>query len=143
MKVVEISSSDVGDSANESSRHDISRVNRVDEHLAALRVGGIEPRLEDLERCRPRKRPHGNSPGYADAYNNLVDRLCRTFSKSQLRRLGKEYCLPWKWTRSGRRKAEYAESIIEKQWGWENLNELAREKRDTSEVVVKCALFFN
>lgn len=136
---VEVQSSDVRDSGDKSARHDIARVNRVDEHLAALRAGGFEPRLEDLERCRPRNRPQGDEPGYADAYNNLVDRLCRTFSKSQLRRFGEEYGLESKWTRSGRRKVEYAESIIEKGWEWENLKELARRKRDTSEVVVKCA----
>lgn len=116
-----------------------SEQNKVDTYLASLRAGGIEPTLDDLERLRPKMKPSSNSPKYADVYNELVDRLCRTFSKDQLREFGEQLQIDGIWTRSGRRKVEIAESIMEKAWGWENLKEIERRRRDMSEVLVKCA----
>ena len=113
--------------------------NNVDTYLASLRVGGIEPTLEDLERLRPKKRPPSHSSKYPEAYNELMDRLCRTFSKDQLREFGEQLEFDEIWTRSNRRKVEYAETILEKAWGWDNLKEIERRKRDMSEVLVKCA----
>ncbi|KAI5124632.1 hypothetical protein M0805_004241 [Coniferiporia weirii] len=111
--------------------------NKVDSFLASLRAGGIEPTLDDLRRLKPQTRPSADSPNYAPAYADLVDRLCRTFSKDQLRQFGKELKFGGGLTRGKRKKTEYAESIMEKLWGWENLKELERQKRDMSEVISK------
>ncbi|THH10145.1 hypothetical protein EW145_g1532 [Phellinidium pouzarii] len=111
--------------------------NRVDTYLASLRSEGIEPGLEDLQRLRPKVPMSPRSPKYASAYLTLVDRICRAFSKNQLQKFGEELGLEEVWTRPGRRKVEYAESIIEMDWGWDNLKELERYKRDISEVTLK------
>ena len=111
---------------------------RVDTYLASLREQGVSPTLVDIERFRPRRRPPSESVQYPAAYNALVERLCKSFTKDQLRRLGELYGLEKKWTRNGRRIAEYASSIMEKQWGWENLKEVERRKRDMTETTTRC-----
>ncbi|KAF9240874.1 hypothetical protein BU15DRAFT_73727 [Melanogaster broomeanus] len=95
---------------------------RVDRYLAFIRAAGVEPTLEDLERCRPPRHSLPESQQYADEYNALMETLGRSFTI---------------WTRSSRRKAEYAESIIEKAWGWPSLKEIERKRRDRTEVIVK------
>lgn len=111
------------------------RPTKIDLHLASLRTAGIEPTLEDIEGCKPARIPSPNSKNYAAHYNALVERLCRTFSKQQLREFIKLYKLDSIWSRSGRRKTEYAESIMEKVWGWRNLRELERNLRDKTEII--------
>lgn len=128
----------IDDSISERST---SELNSVDLFLASLRAEGKEPTLDDIERCRPQRHSPELSPDYANEYNTLADRLCWTFSKEQLRNFTLSYNLDRIWTRSGRRKFEYAQSIIEKQWGWPNLKEIERHKRDTTEVVVRCKKF--
>lgn len=66
-----------------------------------------------------------------------MDTLCRSFSKDQLRKFTELYNLDPIWTRCSRRKVEYAESIIEKQWNWPSLKEIERRQRDRTEVVIK------
>ncbi|KAF9229400.1 hypothetical protein BS17DRAFT_675151, partial [Gyrodon lividus] len=110
---------------------------RVDRYLASIRAAGLEPTLEDVERCRPEKHSRPESLWYAEEYTNLLEALCRSFSKDQLRRFTELYKLDPIWTRSSRRKIEYAESIIEKAWGWPSLKEIERKQRDRTEVVVK------
>ncbi|KLO20256.1 hypothetical protein SCHPADRAFT_992338 [Schizopora paradoxa] len=111
--------------------------NKVDMYLASLRAGGIEPVLDDLESCRPSDRPSSDSKHYAAAYEELVDRLCRTFSKAQLRNFCIQYGIEGKLTGKKQRKDGYAEWIITKCWGWENLREVERRRRDKTEVVAK------
>ncbi|KAH7883685.1 hypothetical protein F5I97DRAFT_2042628 [Phlebopus sp. FC_14] len=110
---------------------------RVDRYLASIRAAGLEPTLEDVERCRPERHSRPDSSRYAEEYNDLVDTLCRSFSKGQLRRFTELYKLGPMWSRSSRRKAEYAESIIERQWGWPSLKEIERKQKDRTEIVVK------
>lgn len=110
---------------------------RVDLYLASIHAAGLEPTLDDIERCRPKKHSSPESSKYAEEYNNLLDTLCRSFSKDQLRKFTELYQLDPVWTRTSRRKVEYAESIIEKQWNWPSLKEIERRKRDRTEVVVK------
>ncbi|KIJ21650.1 hypothetical protein PAXINDRAFT_64419 [Paxillus involutus ATCC 200175] len=110
---------------------------RVDRYLASIRAAGLEPTLEDVERCRPGKHSRPESLRYAEEYTNLLEVLCRSFSKDQLRGFSELYKLDPIWTRSSRRKTEYAESIIEKAWGWPSLKEIERKRRDRTEVVVK------
>lgn len=113
---------------------------KIDSYLASLRVGGIEPVIDDLLHLAPKRKPSPKSPKYAEAHKELADRLCRTFSKSQLQRFCEELKFGRKWSRAGRRKVEYAEAIMEKQWGWENLKELETQRKDASEVEVKSEL---
>ncbi|KAH7931101.1 hypothetical protein BV22DRAFT_1053839 [Leucogyrophana mollusca] len=110
---------------------------RVDLYLASIRAAGLEPTLDDIERCRPPNHAPPDSPRYADEYHNLVDTLCRSFSKEQLRHFGELYKMDPIWTRTSRRKVEYAESIVEKQWEWPSLKEIERKRRDRTEVTVK------
>ncbi|EGN97497.1 hypothetical protein SERLA73DRAFT_75173 [Serpula lacrymans var. lacrymans S7.3] len=123
-----------GDSA---ARRNPLEPTRVDKYLASIRAAGLEPTLDDIERCKPARRARPHSPQYADDYHNLVDSLCRSFSKDQLRQFTLLYKLDPIWTRSKRRKVEYAESIIEKQWGWPSLKEIERQRRDRTEVTEK------
>lgn len=114
---------------------------RVDLYLASLHAAGVEPQLEDLERCRPKGHPSATGPKYAAAYNALVDTLCRSFSKEQLRGFIEAYGLDRSFTRSKKKKIELAETIIEQQWRWPSLKELERAKRDRTEVVIACTSF--
>lgn len=119
--------------------------NNVDLYLASLRAAGKEPTIDDINSCRPKTRPNENSSKYAEEYSGLVDRLCRSFSKDQLRHFGEYFRdahgLEGKWVKPGRRKSEYAECIVEKVWGWPNLKELERKRRDATEVTMRCRAF--
>ncbi|KIJ57886.1 hypothetical protein HYDPIDRAFT_34700 [Hydnomerulius pinastri MD-312] len=121
---------------NTSSRNPLEPT-RVDRYLASIRAAGIEPTLEDVERCKPEQHSRPESLRYAEEYTELLDTLCRSFSKDQLRRFTELYKLDPIWTRSSRRKAEYAESIIEKVWHWPSLKEIERKRRDRTEILVK------
>lgn len=110
---------------------------KVDLYLASLQSAGLEPSLEDLERCRPARHALPGSPKYTKEYNELVDHLSRSFSLEQLRQLGILYGLDAVWTRPKRRKAEYAQAIMEKKWMWPNLKELERKNRDKTEVLTQ------
>lgn len=111
---------------------------RLDRFLASIKATDLGPTLDDIERCRPESFSRPDSSRYAAEYTNLLEALCRSFSKDQLRRFTELYELDPIWTRSSRRKTEYAESIIEKAWGWPSLKEIERKRRDTTEVLVKC-----
>lgn len=110
---------------------------RVDLYLASIHAAGLEPTLDDIERCRPKRHSTPESSKFAEEYNDLLDTLCRSFSKDQLRKFTELYNLDPIWTRSSRRKVEYAESIMEKQWNWPSLKEIERRQRDKTEVVIK------
>ncbi len=113
------------------------KFNGVDTYLASLRAGGIEPVLDDLERCKPPFKPPPEGKHYAAAYEELVERLCRTFSKAQLRDFCTQYGIEGKLMGKKQRKDGYAELILTKQWGWENLREIERRRRDRTEVISK------
>ncbi|KAJ3554628.1 hypothetical protein NM688_g3008 [Phlebia brevispora] len=110
---------------------------RVDLYLASLSVSGVEPTLSDLERCRPSRHPDTLTPEYTKAYNAVLDTLCRSFSKAQLRHFIKLYHLPPALSKKSRTKTEYAETIIEEKWGWPSLEAVERAKRDRTEVAVR------
>lgn len=126
----------VGNATPSQSRNPLEPT-RVDLYLASIHAAGLEPSLDDIERCRPKRHSSPESSKYAEEYNNLLDTLCRSFSKEQLRKFTELYNLDPIWTRCSRRKVEYAESIIEKQWNWPSLKEIERRQRDRTEVVIK------
>ncbi|OCH96202.1 hypothetical protein OBBRIDRAFT_883448 [Obba rivulosa] len=103
-------------------------------HLAAIQAAGLEPTLNDLNRLQPKHHPPITSPRFALKYNELVDTICRTFSREQLRRLITLADLDPLWSRLSRKKVEYAETIIEEIWGWPKLAEVERALRDRTEV---------
>ncbi|KAH8102497.1 hypothetical protein BXZ70DRAFT_1006415 [Cristinia sonorae] len=105
----------------------------VESHLAALNAAGVIPSLEDLERFRSKQPPAADSPKYPKAYSELVDNLCRSFSKEQLKSFVGTYAPNSPMSRFGRRKMDYAESIVE-HWGWPSLKEVERNRRDRTEV---------
>lgn len=111
---------------------------RVDMYLASLSAAGLEPTLEDVERYRPEKHPPTSSPHFAEAYNGLVDSLCRSFTKEQLRNFVSQYGLDPALSMKKRRKAEYAEAIIENQWKWPSLEEVESAKRERTEIAHEC-----
>ncbi|KAF8140133.1 hypothetical protein EV363DRAFT_1151759 [Boletus edulis] len=110
---------------------------RLDRYLASIKPADLEPTLDDIQRCKPESFSRPDSSRYAAEYTSLLETLCRSFSKEQLRHFTELYKLDPIWTRSSRRKTEYAESIIEKAWGWPSLKEIERKRRDTTEVLVK------
>ncbi|KAL4064925.1 hypothetical protein V8B97DRAFT_2010607 [Scleroderma yunnanense] len=110
---------------------------KAESYLASIRAAGLEPTLMDVEKFKPAKHSRPDTKKYADEYRDLVDALCRAFSKDQLRHFTKLYKLDSKWSRSKRRKIEYAESIIEQQWDWPSLKEMERKRIDKTEVMSK------
>jgi hypothetical protein len=121
---------------NRLVRKNTRNISTVDTFLESLRAAGREPSLVDIERCRPDKHSHPHSQKYAEEYTSLVDNLCQSFTKMQLRHFAELYNLPM--TRSTR-KLQYAEKIVEKQWKWPSLKDIEREKRDMTEISSKCA----
>jgi hypothetical protein len=109
--------------------------NKVDLFLASLHAALPEPTLADIERYRPQWHSDPSTPQYEQDYNALRDTLCRSFSKSQLRRFAERYHLP---NSRSSRKSFIAESIMEKGWNWPSLKDIERMKKDTTETSAKC-----
>jgi hypothetical protein len=107
-------------------------------HLDEVRDSSPDPTLPDIERCRPERHAEDvDSKQYADEYNALVDKLCRSFSRQQLRDFNVLFGLR---SRNSLTKHQLAQSIIEKQWNWPSLKEVQKRYRDRTEISVKCAL---
>ncbi len=114
---------------------------RVQSYLASINASGLEPTREDLERCRPLHQPSPHSPQYTETYTTLINNLCRSFTKEQLRKFLAETLGMSRHSGSHRKKVEYAESIVEQLWGWPTLKELEKAKRDRTEVSIQSALY--
>ena len=101
--------------------------------LASIRAEGgqREPTVEDLVSLEPKSIPRSSSQNYVDAYLEHRDRLCRSFSKSQLQNFSEALKLSGK---GGRKKTDFADLIMEKHWGWESLGDVEKERRDTKFV---------
>lgn len=125
------------EASGSQSRRNPLEPTRVDMYLASLQSEGVEPTLDDLEKCRPARHPHRNSAKYAEKYNELADTLCRSFSRAQLQKFVQQCGLDRDWKRRTRRKLDFAEAIIEGKWGWPSLEEVERAKRDRTEVVTE------
>lgn len=110
---------------------------RVQTYLASINASGLQPTLEDLERCRPSRRPSPHSPQYVETYNELLNTLSRSFTKEQLRQFLVQSLGTSRHCRTHRKKVEYAESIIEQMWQWPTLKDVEKAKRDRTEVVTK------
>ncbi|KAI0756684.1 hypothetical protein C8Q80DRAFT_1129927 [Daedaleopsis nitida] len=108
---------------------------RIQKYLTLLNAAGMEPTLEDLEACKPAERPQPHSPQYVTAYNELVSSLCRSFTKEQLRKFLVQSLGTSRHCATNRKKADYAESILNQLWKWPTLSELEKAKRDRTEVV--------
>lgn len=126
----------------EIPRRDPLEPTKVDKYLASLAAAGLEPTLNDLERLRPLRIPNPDSKKFVEEYNRLVDVLCRSFSKEQLRNLIGLYDSETKWTGKHKRKVDFAEAILERGWHWPSLKALEKAKRDRTEVSARCTLKF-
>lgn len=102
--------------------------------LASLRAEGIEPTVEDLSTLEPKYVPRPSDKNYVDAYLEHRDRLCRSFSKSQLQKFTDKLQLTRK---PGRKKFDFADTIMEKYWGWESLGDVEKARRDRTEISKK------
>lgn len=121
---------------SEPPRRSGLRPSGVEVYLSKLHAAGMDPTLDDLDRCRPKRTPSGKLSNYPEEHRRLVDTLCRSFSKDQLRKF--LVMAGTQGVRSKRKKIEYAETIIEQYWGWPSLKEIERAKRDRTEVVSRC-----
>lgn len=122
-------------SSGSQNRRNPLEPTRVDVYLASLQSEGVEPTLNDLEQRRPLSHPNKDSVRYVKKYNELVDVLCRSFSKAQLHGFVEQSGLHHHWKRRTRRKVDFAEVIIEGRWGWPSLEEVQRARRDKTEIV--------
>ncbi|KAI0348421.1 hypothetical protein BDW22DRAFT_1424598 [Trametopsis cervina] len=120
--------------ATEAPKRNYSEPTRVEKYLSSIDADRREPTLEDIERHRPAKEPNPKSQGYATEYNNVVDTLCRSFTKRQLQNFLRLYGMRSK--RGGYRptKLEFVHAIVEEQWGWPSLEKVQKDKRDRTEV---------
>lgn len=120
-----------------STEHGIDSAGRSPEpsitesYLSSLLTDGTMPTLCDLERLKPSNHPDPLSTAYTREYKALLDNICRSFSKDQLRRFSREYGLQ---LGSNRKKRLVAEAIVEKAWHCPPLIELKRAKNDRTEV---------
>ena len=104
-------------------------------YLKKILESGSDPTLLDIERCRPERHTENvESMRYVQEYNALVEKLCRSFSRRQLREFTILYNLD---LRAIRTKHQFAELIIEKQWKWPSLKEVQKRHRDRTEISVK------
>jgi len=125
-----------------ASRNNL-RFTKAESYLASIQAVGLEPTLVDAEKFRPARHSRPDTSKYAEEYRDLIDALCRAFSKDQLRCFTVLYKLDPKWSRAKRRKVEYAESIIEQQWGWPSLRDIEKKRIDKTEVVAKRSYRFS
>lgn len=114
------------DSAGPSSEPSIT-----ESYLLSLLTDGNMPTLHDLERLKPSEHSDPRSTAYAHEYKTLLDNICHSFSKDQLRSFSQEYGLQpgSKW-----KKSWFAEAIVEKAWHWPPFRDFKRAKKDRSEV---------
>jgi acyl-CoA-binding protein len=105
--------------------------NGIEAYLNILKTTGVEPTVEDLERCRPLRRYRGLTQQYEEQFEALVDRLCRSFSRSQLRSFCAQYKLE---ARSNTPKKKLALLIIEKRWKWPSMDDLKRKKMEETKI---------
>ena len=109
---------------------------RVQSYLASINAEGIEPTKDDLERYRPEP-PPAQSPKYAEVYTTTLNTLIRSFTKEQLRKFLVQELGMSRHCSTNRKKADYAESILEQMWKWPKLADVEQAKRDKVEIVTK------
>ncbi|KAL0951055.1 hypothetical protein HGRIS_007794 [Hohenbuehelia grisea] len=102
---------------------------KVEEHLEAIKATSSAPlTIEDLERYRPETPGDPDLPQYEADYKNLVNTLCNSFNRAQLRAFGQLYGLEPRFISSKRTKDQYARAIAEQRWGWVSLAEVQKRK---------------
>lgn len=111
---------------------------RVQFYLASINAEGIEPTRDDLDRYRP-ELPSTQSPKYAEVYTATLNTLIRSFTKEQLRKFLVHALGTSRHCSTNRKKADYAESILEQLWKWPKLADVEQAKRDKVEIVTEGA----
>ncbi|KAJ7487709.1 hypothetical protein B0H11DRAFT_1107355 [Mycena galericulata] len=104
----------------------------VQEHLEQISETNGQLVLADIERCQPPSHARPGTPTYEAQYNELRDKLTKSFNLKQLRKFLKLYEIaPLKKT-----KDECAVVIMEDQWNWPSLSAI-RERERESEIDVE------
>lgn len=117
--------------ASASTRKEKRQFLRTEAYLMKLNTEGVKPTIADLERFRSDKPVRPNSPQYIEQHNEVVDTICRAFSKEQLQEFLQQYEVSF---RKQAPKIKLAETIIEKAWGWPSLAEIEKNKRERTEM---------
>jgi hypothetical protein len=99
----------------------------IQDHLEQLAESNGKLVVADIERCRPRRHPLPGNPEYEEEYHKLIDKITGAFTRKQLRQFLKLYDIK---LRADRRKEDYAEAIMVKQWNWPSLDEVREQKRE-------------
>ncbi|KIK71110.1 hypothetical protein GYMLUDRAFT_315720 [Collybiopsis luxurians FD-317 M1] len=105
---------------------------KIQSYLAEIAESSQMLTLEDIDRLRPAYHSPPESPKYEEEYNALVDKLCRSFSRKQLRNFVEMLEIEQPGSRAA--KQAFAVQIIEESWGWPSLAEIRAKKRDWSEI---------
>ncbi|KZP31227.1 hypothetical protein FIBSPDRAFT_945253 [Athelia psychrophila] len=87
---------------------------------------------DDLERYRPSRVPANvESAAYAEQYDKLVEKLCRSWLREQLW----DFNVMFEFNpRSSNTKHQLAEAIVERRWNWPRLKDVERAKRERTEI---------
>jgi len=93
--------------------------------------------LEDLTRLKPAKHSPALSPAYEAEYDQVLEKLQRSFTKGQLMYFLDLYPGAGKPGKYDRTKSGYAAHIIEQAWRWPAIGEVRKTKRDLSEVEIR------
>jgi hypothetical protein len=86
---------------------------KTESYLSSLLADGGPPTLRDLERLKPSTHSNPQSKEYALEYSTVLDSICRSFTKHQLRCFSEDYGLQ---VGSNQRKMSCVEAIVEKAW---------------------------
>lgn len=102
-------------------------------------VEGIDPKptAEDLARFRPQSYPIPGTEKYVERYKELVQTLCNSFSRSQLRGFY-ENGSRIKRLKINQKKPDFAKAIIEGDWTWPSLEGIEKANRERTEEVTRC-----
>ncbi|KAJ7110108.1 hypothetical protein C8R44DRAFT_634657 [Mycena epipterygia] len=103
--------------------------NSIKEHLKELSDTNGKLVIADIERCRPRSHAAPGSNEYEKEYNDLLEKITKSFTGKQLRQFLELYELPLPSARG--RKEPYATTIIEQQWNWPSLSAIREQQRET------------
>ncbi|EJD52171.1 hypothetical protein AURDEDRAFT_149630 [Auricularia subglabra TFB-10046 SS5] len=101
--------------------------------LQSLAATPQDPTLSDLDRFKPRSQPALTSSEYGNAWNAVVDNLCRSFTLKQVRKMAEEIS-DAQGVRIPATKIACARMIVEKTWGWRNPADIAKEQKQRTKL---------
>ncbi|KAH7107131.1 hypothetical protein BKA62DRAFT_825685 [Auriculariales sp. MPI-PUGE-AT-0066] len=106
---------------------------RSEAFVELLKASVQEPTLHEVERLRPEEQPDLNSAEYTVAFNEVVDSICKRFSKNQIRKMTEEVA-QGALKRIPSTKIAWAQLIVTLKWGWRDPKEIASEQAERMKV---------